>query len=84
MKTRFIGLSAACLLFALTACGGGGNDDNDATPDDDSRVPASALASWDAFTRWVGDRAPSDRAEPVSVRDVDAPTSDSDEPIDGG
>jgi hypothetical protein len=80
MNQRLLRSAAACvLLLSLAACGGG-RDDDDANADD-NRVPASALASWDAFTRWVGDRPASDRAEPVSVGDIDAPTTDSDEPI---
>jgi hypothetical protein len=81
-KRLLLPVATSVLLLSLAACGGG-HDDDDANADD-SRVPASALASWDAFTRWVGGRPPSDRAEPVSVGDIDAPTSDSDEPIDGG
>jgi hypothetical protein len=84
MKNRFIRLAVASTLLALAACGGGGSDDNGATADDDSRVPASALASWQAFSRWVGSRPASDSAEPLVVSDVEAPSSDSDDPIDGG
>jgi hypothetical protein len=85
MKTRFIRLAAACTLIALAACGGGGNDDNGAATDNDSSgVPASALISWQAFSRWVGSRPASDSAEPLVVSDVEAPSSDSDDPIDGG
>jgi hypothetical protein len=84
MNQRLLRSAAAgVLLLSLAACGGGHDNDDDANADD-SRVPASALASWEAFTRWVGDRPASDRAEPVSVGDIDAPTSDSDDPIDGG
>ena len=85
MKTRFIRLAAASTLLALAACGGGGNDDNGAAAEDDSSaVPVSALASWQAFSRWVGSRPANDRAEPLLVSDVEAPSSDSDDPIDGG
>jgi hypothetical protein len=83
MNKRLLRPAAACvLLLSLAACGGG-HDDDDANADD-SRVPASALASWDAFTRWVGARQASDSADPVSVGDIEAPTTESDEPIDGG
>jgi hypothetical protein len=81
-KRLLLPVAAGVLLLSLAACGGG-RDDDDANADD-SRVPASALASWEAFTRWVGNRPASDSAEPVAVGDVEAPTSDSDEPIDGG
>jgi hypothetical protein len=85
MKNRFIRRAASSTLLALAACGGGGNDDNGVSAENDtSAVPASALISWQAFSRWVGSRPASDSAEPLVVSDVEAPSSDSDDPIDGG
>ncbi|MBX3642962.1 MAG: hypothetical protein KF720_07820 [Rubrivivax sp.] len=78
MNTRLF-LSAATMALLLSACGG--DDDDVAMPADDA-VPASALASAQAFSRYVGSLPANDHAEPLSVEGVDPPTSDTDEPID--
>ena len=71
-------LSAAAMAVLLSACGG---DEDVAMPADDA-VPASALASAQAFSRYVGALPANDHAEPLGVAGIDPPASDTDEPID--
>lgn len=73
------GMGVAVLLGLLTACGGGGGDVVDAAQTND--VPASATASPAAYSHYVGSLAADDRADPLSVEHVVAPTSESADPI---
>jgi len=73
-------ISAVTLLGLLGACG----DDDDATVPvvDADPVPASALASAQAFSAFAASVVTDDQAEPFSLDKVEPPTSDSDEPIE--
>lgn len=73
------GITAAAMLLLLAACGGGGSGPLD-TPVA-NEVPASATASPEAYSRYVGSLATDDRAEPLNVDNVVPPTSESAEPI---
>jgi hypothetical protein len=79
----------SCLLLAaasvLAGCGGGSSGDEmgaSAAEDASGKVPSSAMASIAAFVGFVGDQAPSDRAEPLSLPGATPPTSESAEPVD--
>ena len=76
MKSRSL-MSAAAMLALLGGCGG---DDEVAMPAAD-QVPASALASAQAFSAYAGSMPADDRAEPMSLDKVEPPTSDTDEPM---
>ena len=76
------GITAAALLSLLAACGGGGSGPVDTTAANE--VPASATASPEAYSRYVGSLATDDRAEPLNVENVVPPTSESAEPISVG
>ena len=69
----------AVALSLLAACGGGGNGPVDTTAANE--VPASATASPEAYSRYVGSLATDDRVEPLNVDNVVPPTSESAEPI---
>lgn len=65
----------------LAACGGGGADTPVATdPDALSDMPASAGASVQAFHTALTRLPSDDRANPLALDRVDAPTSDTAEP----
>lgn len=63
----------------LGACGGGGSFELPAPAA--REVPASALASPEAFSRYVGSIAPDDTAEPLRVDQIAPPISETAEPI---
>ncbi|MEO8123082.1 MAG: hypothetical protein ABI633_03455 [Burkholderiales bacterium] len=63
----------------LSACGGGGGETSLAPAA--NVVPDSALASPEAYTRYVGSLAPDDQSEPLLLTGVVAPVSDNTEPI---
>ncbi len=75
-KSLWWALSAATLV--LVACGGGGSDDS---VQGVRTVPASALASPEAWVRFVAALIPSDRAEPLDLSGVVPPVSETDEPL---
>lgn len=69
----------------LAACGGGGGDGGGVTavtPDPDARaeMPASAGASVEVFHTAVAGLSADDRANPLGLAQLVAPTSDSAEP----
>jgi hypothetical protein len=71
-------LLAAALLAGLAACGGG----TDAGPPAaGNTVPASATASPEAFSSYAGSIKADDQAEPLNLEKVEAPTSETAEPI---
>jgi predicted small lipoprotein YifL len=72
-------ITAAVALLALTACGGGGGG---FSPPIDNTVPASALESSEAFSRYVGGLPATEDAEPLALTDVVPPTSETDGEID--
>lgn len=77
--TRSIaGLSLAALL---AACGGGHDGD---APRAGDRVPPGAIASPEAFARYVGSLPADDTAEPLDLEGVEPPLSDTAEPIEVG
>jgi hypothetical protein len=86
MKTTSWMHASALALFLLSACGGGddGGSMNAGNPPGDNGVPASAMASPEAFSAYVGSLAADDRAEPLDVEQVVPPTSETAEPIDVG
>lgn len=80
MKATHI-VSAALALLFLSACGGGGGNDDRPVAEEDT-VPASALATSQSFSEWLGKRASNDVKEPLTMDGVLPPMSETDEPID--
>ena len=79
---KLVTLSAALASAVLAACGGGGgSSEPEVPPPADNQVPASALVSADAYTRYAASLAPSETAEPVDVSAVIPPTSETREPL---
>ena len=72
-------LFAAAVLAGLAACGGGSADAG--PPAADNTVPASATASPEAFSSYAGAIKADDQAEPLNLEKVEAPTSETAEPI---
>lgn len=77
MKTNAF-MSTVAMLGLLGGCGG---DDDVAMPATD-QVPASALVSAQAFSGYAGSLPPDDRGEPLSLDNIEPPTSETDEPIE--
>lgn len=76
MQMRSMSLLLAVLAaFTLAACGGG----SDPVPNVGD-IPAAAVETPTAYATYVGDLAPDDTAEPLSVEGVMPPTSETDEP----
>ena len=73
------GMVATALVLFLAACGGGGARPVDATAANE--VPASATASPEAYSLYVGSLGADDRADPLSVENVIAPKSEAADPI---
>ncbi|MBN8511082.1 MAG: hypothetical protein J0L57_21035 [Burkholderiales bacterium] len=82
MKT-YPGIAATSVALLLAACGG---DDGGppATPQAMSELPQSALASAEAFSRFVGALPPSDTGEALELKDAQPPASETDEPVPVG
>lgn len=83
MHYRMMVILAAGTLLA--ACGGGGGNGGGvtaATPGPDARaeMPASAGASVEVFHTTVAGLSADDRANPLGLAQLVAPTSDSAEP----
>ncbi|MDO9286109.1 MAG: hypothetical protein Q7U26_14505 [Aquabacterium sp.] len=74
-----IHLICAATSLLLAACGGG--DGAEGTMAADDAVPASASASPDAFSRYVETATAESRDEPLDVTALQAPASETDEPI---
>jgi hypothetical protein len=72
------------LAVVLAGCGGGGDADNPVAENATGRVPSSATASIQAFVGFVGQQAPADRTEPLSLQGATPPTSETAEPMDLG
>ena len=82
---RMMVILAAGTLVAACGGGGGGGDGGGvtaATPDPDARaeMPASAGASVEVFHTTVAGLSADDRANPLGLAQLVAPTSDSAEP----
>ena len=73
------GLGTVALLLLLAACGGGGAGPVDATAA--REVPASATASPEAYSLYVGSLGADERADPLNVDNVVAPKSEAADPI---
>lgn len=81
---RLICSSAAVVAVALlSACGGGDGGASVVMPPV-NEVPDSALASPEAYTQYVGSLAPDDQSEPVRLKGVVAPVSDTAKPMPVG
>ena len=79
-KKVWTGVLMLAAAAALAGCGGGG-DEATAVEDSAGKVPSSATSSVSAFVNFVGDQAPTDHAEPLSLNGTVPPTSDSEEPM---
>ena len=80
-------LAAGVCSGLLSACGGGDSTEvaDMPAPQATREVPASAVASADAFSRYVAATLSDEGAEPLSLQTVqEAPTSDSAEPLSLG
>ena len=79
---RFTLLTAAVVAVGGSACGGDGSSTPDpmTPPEATNQVPASALVSTEAFTRYAASLAPSETAEPLDVSAVVPPVSETEEP----
>lgn len=75
----FLRIAAASVALLLAACGG-----DDGAPQAVNQVPQSALASAEAFSRFVGALPPSDTADALQLNDAQPPVSDTDEPLPVG
>jgi hypothetical protein len=64
--------------MALSACGGGGSSAPSAAVD--IQVPASAMASPEAFTQFTSVQPDSENSEPMVMSDQAPPTSETAEP----
>lgn len=64
----------------LAACGGGGGDDAVTDPDALVNMPTRAGASVQAFQTAVAQLPSDERANPLALDRVNAPTSDTAEP----
>jgi hypothetical protein len=65
-------------VMALSACGGGGS--SAPAPAGEVQVPASAMASPEAFTQFSAAQPDSDTSEPMVMGDLAPPTSETAEP----
>lgn len=72
-------LICAATSLLLAACGGGDGPAGAMTVDD--VVPASASASPETFSRYVEASTADSRADPLDVAGLQAPGSETDEPI---
>jgi hypothetical protein len=76
-------LAFALLSSVLTLLGAcGGSHDEPLPPAAGNTVPASALASPAAFTRFVDALPADDRAAPLDLDGVRPPVTDDEEPAD--
>lgn len=71
---------ALALLTAALAAGCGDSVYEPEPPPAETEVPASALASVPAYTRFTGSLPADDRAQPLHLGDWQAPTSETAEP----
>jgi ABC-type glycerol-3-phosphate transport system substrate-binding protein len=82
MKIKLLVMAPLAAALLLTACGGGGSDNGPAAEADNS-VPASALASAESFSRWVGNIRPSESMAPLLLMmGLVLPTTETGEPIE--
>lgn len=81
MRTRLV-FSAVLVASGVAACGGGGTGGDRAPAQGGYAVPASAMASPEAFTRFVGAIRADDHARPLEVDALRPPVSETTRPID--
>jgi hypothetical protein len=81
-KQLFLVLLVCTGLTGLTGCGGGGDDATTRPPVADTSVPASAMASSEAFTVYAGAAVSDDTTEPLSLAGMEPPVSETAEPAD--
>ncbi|WP_085316713.1 hypothetical protein [Derxia lacustris] len=79
MQTRRIFVAALAVAALLAGCGGSGGSDP-APLADASALPATALASAQAFAGFIARLAPSEDGEPIALGQDMAPGDDSAEP----
>jgi hypothetical protein len=76
----------AILLAAglLSACGGSSYDPVSEVPAPvaDTSVPASATATLQALSAFIGGLSSSETAEPLNIDSAVPPTTETDEPVD--
>jgi hypothetical protein len=77
-KTLLLGLAVAA---SLAACGGGSDSVAIDPPTATNEVPASATASATAYTQFAKSLSASDSSQPLDVRSVTPPTSETDAPV---
>lgn len=82
MNSSFKLCAAVTLATLLAACGGGGSSVAVDPTIGGSDVPASAVASPQAYTAYVGSLPPDDTAEPLRLEGVEPPTTDTEEPVE--
>lgn len=82
MTTATRWLCAMALGASLVACGGGGDGAAPAPSADGDDVPASATASTQAYSMFVGSLPADEHSEPLGVNLAVPPTSETEEPID--
>ncbi len=76
------GLLAALALASALLAGCGGDDASPALVDDSREVPAGAVASTAAFSQFVADQQPDDRAAPLTLASgLMPPASEDEEPL---
>jgi hypothetical protein len=70
----------------LSACGGSSYDATSeaAAPVADTTVPASATATPQAFSSYIGGLPAVEAAEPLDIENAQPPTSETDEPVEVG
>ena len=78
LKALKIGTSAVALVWVLSGCGGRNDDERPATEE----VPATANETVSGFVGYLKRLVASGEtdAEPVDISQVNAPTSETDEP----
>jgi uncharacterized lipoprotein YajG len=74
-------LTLATAALLLAACGDNPSDSPAAPPAASNEVPASATASATAYSQYAGSLAKSETEEPLDVRKVTPPTSETEAPL---
>lgn len=75
MNKLICSIAAVVSVALLSACGGGSGETSVGMPAV-NEVPDSALASPEAYTQYVGSLAPDDHSEPLRLKGMVAPVSD--------
>lgn len=76
------GRLAALALASALLVGCGGDDGSPPMADDSREVPAAAVASAAAFSQYVADQQPDDRAAPLTMASgLTPPSTEDEEPL---